>query len=191
MRQYSSNILIIPTITTPPACGIAEPDGLILIAESCLNTDVVIHEFGHIMDRFALDDLDLGFVYSASPTYAPLCLLIHTVDELTCTSTDSKRLLRRTHTLLQITPIQTFSRTLLSSPSTLSWTALSAAVSRGISTPRIRLGSIVSFNNGSLLSDLESGPEIVIRKWKVLNLSSKAMVIWLLEPLLVRGSEEL
>lgn len=75
MRQYSSNILIIPTITVPPACGIAEENGLILFAESCLNTNVVIHEFGHIMDRFALDDLDLGFVYSATPTYVPFVFL--------------------------------------------------------------------------------------------------------------------
>ena len=69
MRQYSADILFVPAITVTSACALADFNNLIVFAENsgCFSTRTAIHEFGHIMDLFALDDLDQGYFFSRTP----------------------------------------------------------------------------------------------------------------------------
>ena len=64
MRQYVSNLLIVPAIAQNDACGLTGWNGEIVIDQDCWNTRVLVHEFGHAMDRWAMQDLDSNFHWS-------------------------------------------------------------------------------------------------------------------------------
>lgn len=64
MRQYISNILLVPTIKN--AGAVASEDGLITVREDSWTTRVLVHEFTHQIDAFALPALREGLGYSTS-----------------------------------------------------------------------------------------------------------------------------
>lgn len=75
MRQYTSNVLVVPDSTG--ACGLASINGLIIVSEGCTTNRVLVHEFAHEMDTFALDELDQGYRYSLTKRLVQSSYILH------------------------------------------------------------------------------------------------------------------